>query len=161
MGIKWQDVEIGISALTNRIFIGKVKPINEKINEFTDKSGDMTNQCIQAVAQHLRQQCKDEEQFKNGIELCYKDGSRLSFTPVSRQNEADNGLNKFMVVSLLGHKQLEYDENMSYMVVTCKRCKGKMIAPIIYENRNYDCPHCSMPNHIRFLKNGTVKVSQM
>ena len=49
--IKWSDVKIGVSTITNSIFIGKTKPIkgHPNMEEWTDRSDDMTGKVIIAV----------------------------------------------------------------------------------------------------------------
>jgi len=55
MGIKWDDVKIGTSPITNNIYIGKVKPdkTNPNLGIWTDKSGDKTKEVIVAVIEHM------------------------------------------------------------------------------------------------------------
>ena len=72
MGIKWEDIHIGNSLLSNSIFIGKSKPIkdNPKISEWTDRSNDMSDECINAVHHKLKQ-----EQLERKNEKPYCDES--------------------------------------------------------------------------------------
>lgn len=81
MGIKWQDVKVGSSVLTNNIYIGKVKKEKSGFEIWTDRSGDMTNQFIGAVKEHLKLRCEREEEYKDGITLTFKDGSELKYIP--------------------------------------------------------------------------------
>ena len=55
MGIKWNDVKIGTSHITNNIYLGKVKPdkTNPTLGIWTDKSGDKTKEVIVAVIEHM------------------------------------------------------------------------------------------------------------
>lgn len=69
MGIKWQDVKVGSSVLTNNIYIGKVKKDKSGFEIWTDRSGDMTDQFIGAVKEHLKNRCEGEEDYKEGITL--------------------------------------------------------------------------------------------
>ena len=48
MGIKWEDVKVGASFLTNQIYIGKVKD-----GIWTDRSGDKTNEILSAVVEMI------------------------------------------------------------------------------------------------------------
>lgn len=61
MGIKWQDVKVGASFLTNKIYIGKVKN-----GIWTDRSGDMTNEVIGAVVEMLLETEDKEITLKTG-----------------------------------------------------------------------------------------------
>ena len=62
MGIKWEDVKIGTSVLTNQICLGKIKfdKENSKIGIWTDKSGDKTNEVLVAVFDHMVERMKQE-----------------------------------------------------------------------------------------------------
>lgn len=62
MGIKWKDVKIGTSVLTNEICLGKVKldKENPKLGIWTDKSGDKTNEVLVAVFEHMVKRMKQE-----------------------------------------------------------------------------------------------------
>lgn len=92
MGIKWDDIKVGSSLLTNRIYIGKAKKDKHGLEIWIDKSGDMTDQFIRAVKQHLQQRCQDEEEFKDGIHLNFKDGT-LSFEPKKEgEDNVDNSI---------------------------------------------------------------------
>lgn len=92
MGIKWDDIKVGSSLLTNRIYIGKAKKDKHGLEIWMDKSGDMTDKFIIAVKQHLQQRCQDEEEFKDGIRLNFKDGT-LSFEPKKEgEDNANNSI---------------------------------------------------------------------
>ena len=62
MGIKWEDVKIGTSVITNQIYLGKVKhnKENPRIGIWTDKSGDKTNEVLVAVFDHMIERMKQE-----------------------------------------------------------------------------------------------------
>ncbi len=49
--INWRDVKIGVSPISNVIVIGKTKPIkgHPNMEEWTDRSDDMTGQVIRTV----------------------------------------------------------------------------------------------------------------
>ena len=79
MGIKWSDIKIGISPLTNKLYIGKTRRDKDGYELWTDKSPDMTDSMIRFVKEHLKERCREEE-FKDGIYLNFKDGT-LSFEP--------------------------------------------------------------------------------
>lgn len=68
MAIKWEDVKIGCSMLTDTIYIGKVKKSNSGNVIWTDRSGDKTDECVKAVMEHM-------------LGLCREDGSKsITFT---------------------------------------------------------------------------------
>lgn len=48
MGIKWEDVQVGASFLSNQIYIGKTKN-----GVWTDRSGDKTNEVVSAVVEMI------------------------------------------------------------------------------------------------------------
>lgn len=60
MGIKWHDVKIGSSILTNNIYIGKVRRDKSGMQIFTDKSGDKTKECVKAVMEHMLGLCEKD-----------------------------------------------------------------------------------------------------
>ena len=62
MGIKWEDVKIGTSVVTNNIYLGKVKPekSNPNLAVWTDKSGDKTKEVLVAVFEHMIKRMESE-----------------------------------------------------------------------------------------------------
>lgn len=66
MGIKWEDVDIMVTALSNQICLCKSKPVPEGAPDAriaTDKSGDKTEKCVKAVMQYMLNCCKEEGAF--------------------------------------------------------------------------------------------------
>jgi len=61
MAIKWEDYELGVTAITNKIIIGKSKPVKgrQDLREWIDKSGDKTEMAVKAVMEHMLNICKD------------------------------------------------------------------------------------------------------
>lgn len=53
MGIKWEDVKVRCTSVGNRIVIGKTKKDKSGVTYFKDKSGDMTEEVVRAVAEHM------------------------------------------------------------------------------------------------------------
>ena len=80
MGIKWSDIKFGLSPLSNKVYMGKAKDVGNGVLKMTDKSGDITCQCLQIVKMHLEERCKTEEKFKDGIDINFANGV-LSFIP--------------------------------------------------------------------------------
>ena len=81
MGIKWEDIHFGISPITNSIFIGKSKLMknNPKVSEWIDKSKDMSNECMYAVACKLKQKELESKDDKGYYGYEYSDGSKLIY----------------------------------------------------------------------------------
>ena len=48
MGIKWEDVKVGVGAITGEVFIGKVKN-----NLWTDRSADKSLEVVRAVVEKI------------------------------------------------------------------------------------------------------------
>lgn len=61
MAIKWDDVKIGCSLLTNTIYLGKVKKDKDGFELWTDKSGDKTQDCVKAVMEHMLGLCEERK----------------------------------------------------------------------------------------------------
>lgn len=78
MAIKWEDIHFGNSLFTNSIFIGKSKPMKEnpKLSLWTDKSKDVSDECLYAVCCKLRQM-QEEKADKPYAGYKYDDGSQL------------------------------------------------------------------------------------
>jgi len=74
--IKWEDIKIRVSGLTNNIYMGKVN----KAETFTDKSGDITKECVLAVFQHMQ----GEAEVKKVSEISFNLPriGKLTFVPV-------------------------------------------------------------------------------
>jgi hypothetical protein len=53
MGIKWENVKLGVSPLTQNIYIGKTKVMSgsDGLEVWTDKSEDKTNDVLRAVVE--------------------------------------------------------------------------------------------------------------
>ena len=81
MGINWKDVHFGNSPLTNEIYIGKSKPMKNRpaLSEWTDKSGDVSNECMYAVWCKLRLMQEEKEDGKPYAGYKYEDGSQLMY----------------------------------------------------------------------------------
>ena len=77
--IKWDDVTVGASPLTNSIFIGKSKPMkgNPEVSEWTDKSKDKTQEVLRAVLDWFYARYKYDD--KDSVELI-TDGKKYKLT---------------------------------------------------------------------------------
>lgn len=53
MGIKWSNVKVGVSPVTNEIYIGKVEKISDEITFWKDKSDDKTDEIVKAVMVYM------------------------------------------------------------------------------------------------------------
>ena len=86
MGIKWSDVKIGTSPITNNIYLGKVKPdkINPNLGIWTDKSGDKTKEVLVAVFEHMVRRMRVEGY--TGYQL---DGYELSIRKMEYDEEVE------------------------------------------------------------------------
>lgn len=69
MGIKWNDVKLGCSILSNIIYIGKVKRDKDGMQLWTDKSGDKTDECVKAVMEHMMTTCKEQNKNTTAYEI--------------------------------------------------------------------------------------------
>ena len=89
MGIKWDDIHFGISPFSNSIFIGKSKPMkgNEKVSIWTDKSKDVSNECMYAVCCKLKQIQEDKKDGKPYAGYKYEDGSQLVWVAPNHEIE--------------------------------------------------------------------------
>lgn len=66
MAIKWDDVDIMVTALSNEIRLCKAKPVKggEAGAMFaTDMSGDKTKKCVKAVMQYMLNCCEEENAY--------------------------------------------------------------------------------------------------
>jgi len=79
MGIKWEDIHIGNSLLSNSIFIGKSKPLkdNPKVSIWSDKSKDISDECMYAVCCKLKQEQEERKDGRPYAGYEYADGSQL------------------------------------------------------------------------------------
>ena len=85
MGVKWDDVKIGTSVLTNQIYLGKVNldKKNPQLGKWTDRSGDKTDEVIIAVFEHMVQRMKQE-----GYTSYQLDGYELSIRKMEESEMA-------------------------------------------------------------------------
>lgn len=79
MGIKWEDIHLWVSPITNSIYMGKSKPMkdNPKVSIWIDKSGDISNECMYAVCCKLKQEQEERDDGKAYAGYQYEDGSQL------------------------------------------------------------------------------------
>ena len=79
MGIKWEDIHFGNSPLTNSIFMGKSKPMKDmpELSVWTDRSKDISEECMYAVACKLKQEQAERKDEKGYSGYKYADGSKL------------------------------------------------------------------------------------
>ena len=66
MAIKWEDVDVMVTALSNEIRLCKAKPVKggEPGAMFaTDMSGDKTEKCVKAVMQYMLNCCREEKAY--------------------------------------------------------------------------------------------------
>lgn len=66
MAIKWDDVDIMVTALSNQICLCKAKPVpggSPDARIATDKSGDKTEKCVKAVMQYMLNCCENENVY--------------------------------------------------------------------------------------------------
>ena len=79
MGIKWKDIHFGNALLTNSIFIGKSKPMKDmsELSVWTDKSEDISNECMYAMVCKLKHEQSEMKDNKGYIGYEYSDGSKL------------------------------------------------------------------------------------
>lgn len=64
MGIKWEDVNVMCTAISNQICLCKSKPIpgaKPGCMMATDKSGDKTEQVVKAVMEHMLGKCRESK----------------------------------------------------------------------------------------------------
>lgn len=62
--IKWNDVHVGVSPITNEIYIGKSKPVEGArpgTSMWIDKSEAKTEEVVKAVMDHMLGQCRDQK----------------------------------------------------------------------------------------------------
>ena len=90
MGIKWEDVKLGVSPLTQNIYIGKIKPMggSDGLEVWTDKSEDKTNDVLIAVVEWFIYLKKYEDKSKFSLEANGKEYTvSFSVKDLEVQNE--------------------------------------------------------------------------
>lgn len=92
MGIKWEDIHIGNSLLSNSIFLGKSKPMkdNPNLSIWTDKSKDISNECMYAVCCKLKQELSERKDDRPYVGYMYEDGSQLIYIAPNHNIEIKN-----------------------------------------------------------------------
>lgn len=86
--INWKNIVIGTTLIGNQIVIGKMT--KDKM-AFTDKSGDMTYQAVNAVLRHMQAEFKrnrkDDPSVIN-LEFVFENGGKLVYIPRMKSEEA-------------------------------------------------------------------------
>lgn len=77
--IKWQDVKVGASPLTNSMFIGKTKKDKNGLELWTDRSDDKTQEVLKATMDWFNSRYKYEDKDSVSITLNGKE-YRLTFS---------------------------------------------------------------------------------
>lgn len=85
MGVKWDDVKVGVSPLTKNIYIGKTRQEKDGICIWTDKSGDKTKDCVKAVMEHMLFMCDELEE--DTISYTIEEAYELRFTKLKSVDE--------------------------------------------------------------------------
>lgn len=66
MAIKWEDIDVMVTALSNEIRLCKAKPVKDGESGAmfaTDMSGDKTEKCVKAVMQYMLNCCREEKAY--------------------------------------------------------------------------------------------------
>ena len=91
MSIKWEDVKVGVSPLTNSIFIGKTKVEKGGLETWTDRSDDKKHEILLAVMEWFM--VRNRYENKDSIELVYN-GKKLKLTYT--EEDFDGELGEFL-----------------------------------------------------------------
>jgi hypothetical protein len=86
-GIKWENIVIGTTMIGNQIVIGKLT--KDKM-AYADKSGNMTNQTVNAVYRHMKaefERNKEDDPTIINLEFAFPDGSKLVYMPNKEEME--------------------------------------------------------------------------
>lgn len=95
MSIKWGDVDIMVTALSNEIRLCKAKPVKggkEGAMFATDMSGNKTEKCVKAVMQYMLNCCKEENAYAKIFTIpgiCRLELTDLKKAPAIKQEAAD------------------------------------------------------------------------
>ncbi len=77
--IKWENIKLGASPITNNIYIGKTKVDKDGLEIWTDRSGDMTQDVLKVVLDWFNDRYKYEDKDSVSITLNGKE-YRLTFS---------------------------------------------------------------------------------
>ncbi len=80
-GINWKNIVIGTTLIGNQIVIGKLT--KDKM-AYADKSGNMTNQTVNAVYRHMQAEFKrnkEDDPTIINLEFAFPDGGKLVYIP--------------------------------------------------------------------------------
>lgn len=88
MAIKWEDVKVGVSPITNSIFIGKTNVKKDGLEIWTDRSDDKKNEILLAVIEWFMARYKYHE--KDSIEIVYN-GKKLKLTYTEEDFDGEQG----------------------------------------------------------------------
>ena len=88
MAIKWEDVKVGVSPITNNIYIGKTKVEKDGLEIWTDRSGDKTHKILLAVIEWFMVRNKYEN--KDSIEIVHN-GKKLKLTYTEEDFDGEQG----------------------------------------------------------------------
>lgn len=89
--IKWEDIKLGASPITNNIYIGKTKVDKDGLEMWTDRSGDKTQDVLKAVLDWFYARHKYEKKDSVQIEVA---GKRYILKFIMEEIEVENEANK-------------------------------------------------------------------
>lgn len=88
MSIKWEDIKVGVSPLTNSIFIGKTKAEKGGLETWTDRSDDKKHEILLAVIEWFM--VRNRYENKDSIELVHN-GKKLKLTYTEEDFDGEQG----------------------------------------------------------------------
>ena len=88
MAIKWEDIKVGVSQITNSIFIGKTKVEKDGLEIWTDRSDDKKHEILLAVIEWFM--VRNRYENKDSIELVYN-GKKLKLTYTEEDFDGEQG----------------------------------------------------------------------
>ena len=130
MAIKWEDVDIMVTVLSNEIRLCKAKPVKggEPGAMFaTDMSGDKTDKCVKAVMQYMLNCCREEKAYAKIFTIprvC-----RLELTDLKTEPK-DHGLFTLDQVAELLYEAIgdecpcNYNGIDEWLPMVCQYCKS-------------------------------------
>ena len=130
MAIKWEDVDVMVTALSNEIRLCKAKPVKggEPGAMFaTDMSGDKTEKCVKAVMQYMLNCCREEKAYAKIFTI--PDVCRLELTDLATAPKEQELFTLDQVAGLLyaafgDSCPCNFNGNDEWLPMVCRFCES-------------------------------------
>ncbi len=130
MAIKWEDVDVMVTALSNEIRLCKAKPVKggEPGAMFaTDMSSDKTEKCVKAVMQYMLNCCHEEKAYAKIFTIpgvCQLELTDLKKAPKDEELFTLDQVAKLLYEAFGDECACNFNGNDEWLPMVCRFCES-------------------------------------